>query len=81
VYERACQAYDEAVAHVFDRLAWSMPSTAFAPFGVLLEMRYHDVETTLGNIPAMTAMRVPMALLSDLAADMAEPVWSTSGRA
>ncbi|WP_133163594.1 NACHT domain-containing protein [Mycobacterium kansasii] len=81
VYERACQAYDEAVAHVFDRLAWSMPSTAFAPFGVLLEMRYHDVETTLGNIPTMTAMRVPMALLSDLAADMAEPVWSTSRRA
>lgn len=80
VYERACQAYDEAVAHVFNRFEWSMPSTAFAPFGALLEVRYDD-ETVLGNMSTMTAMRVPMALLSDLAADLAEPIWSTSRRA
>jgi len=34
VYGRACEAYDEAEAHAFARLGWSMPSSAHAPFGL-----------------------------------------------
>lgn len=80
VYSRACEAYDEALSHSFAKLAWSMPSSAFAPFGVILEMRF-DGGARLGNIPGLTAMRVPMALMPQLAPDGPEANWSVSRRA
>jgi hypothetical protein len=80
VYGRACEAYDEAMAHAFARLGWSMPSSAFAPFGVLLEVQF-DGAARLGNIPGLTAIRVPIALMQQIAPSGHEAVWSASGRA
>jgi hypothetical protein len=57
-----------------------MPSSAFASFGVLLEVQY-DGATRLAGIPGLTAMRVPMTLMADIAVPCAEAVWSSSGRA
>jgi hypothetical protein len=80
VYGRACQAYDEALAHAFARLGWSMPSSALAPFGVRLEVQFDD-GVRLGNIPVLTVMRVPMALMAELAPRGPDVIWSASGRA
>lgn len=81
VYGRACEAYDEALDHAFTNLGWSMPASAFAPFGVLLEIQYDDAATRLGSIPGLIAMRVPMPMLAGLVSTDAEATWSTSGRA
>lgn len=80
VYGRACEAYDDALANSYKRLAWSMPSSAFAPFGALLELRYHD-DSSFGSSASLTVIRVPMALLAELAPSGPDVVWSTSGRA
>ncbi|AYY13021.1 hypothetical protein EF847_10220 [Actinobacteria bacterium YIM 96077] len=80
VYGRACEAYDEALAHSFIRLGWSMPSTVLAPFGVILEVQF-DGPDRLGDIPLLTAMRVPMALIRQVAPPGPEAVWSVSRRA
>lgn len=80
VYGRACEAYDEAVAHTFVRLGWSMPSSALAPFGVVLEVR-HDGAAQSGDTPALTEMRVPMALIAEIAPSGPGTTWSASGRA
>jgi len=80
VYGRACEAYDEALAHSFSRLGWSMPSSAFAPFGVILEVRY-DGAAGRGVAPGLTVMRVPMTLMPQIAPSGPEAVWSASGRA
>ncbi len=80
VYGRACKAYDEAVDHVFAPLGWSMPSTAYAPFGVLLEFRF-DHGARLGDIPGLTLLRVPMSLISNIAPTEGEVIWSATGRA
>jgi hypothetical protein len=80
VYARACEAYDEALAYSCSRLAWSMPSSSFAPFGVVLELNYAiDAGSDVG--PTLTAMRMPMALLPQFAPSGADAVWSASGRA
>ncbi|WP_329474980.1 hypothetical protein OG555_25040 [Kribbella sp. NBC_01484] len=79
VYGRACQAYDEAMAHSFARLGWSIPSSAFAPFGVILEVDF--TPGRLGNIPGLTAMRVPMELMPSTAPPGPEATWSVSRRA
>ncbi|MCX6399272.1 MAG: hypothetical protein NTX33_04980 [Propionibacteriales bacterium] len=82
VYGRACEAYDDALAHSFARLAWSMPNSALAPFGVILELRQHEGRLgPLGNRPSLVAMRVPMALMPTIAPTGPEATWSTSGRA
>lgn len=80
VYGRACEAYDEALAHSFARLDWSMPSSVLAPFGVILELRF-DRGTRLGNIPGLTAMRVPMALMPHIGPSESEATWSKAKRA
>ncbi|THV41385.1 hypothetical protein [Glycomyces buryatensis] len=80
VYGRACEAYDEALAHSFARLGWSMPSSALAPFGVVLEVQF-DGPDRLGNVPLLTAMQVPMALIRQFAPPGPEAVWSVSRRA
>lgn len=80
VYGRACEAYDEALAHSFARLGWSMPSSAFAPFGVILEVQF-DSGTRLGNIPGLTAMRVPTALMPQIGPTEPEAIWSAFKRA
>lgn len=80
VYGRACKAYDEAVSHAFARLGWSMPGTAYAPFGVLLEFRF-DRGARLGDIPGLTLLRVPMSLISNIAPTGGEVIWSATGRA
>jgi hypothetical protein len=79
VYGRACEAYDEARVHSFSRLEWSMPSSAFSPFGVVLEVQY-DGDNGRG-IPVLTVMRVPMELIAEIADSGPEAVWSASGRA
>ncbi|TRW79286.1 hypothetical protein FK535_22450 [Mycolicibacterium sp. 018/SC-01/001] len=80
VYGRACEAYDEALAHSFARLGWSMPSSSFAPFGVVLEISFGDSDR-LGGIPGLTAMRVPMELMCSIADFGSEAARSASGRA
>ncbi len=80
VYGRACEAYDEALAHSFARLGWSMPTSAFAPFGVILEVRY-DGAARRGAEPGLTVMRVPMALMPQIVPSGPEAIWSASGRA
>ena len=80
VYGRACGAYDEALAHSFGRLGWSMPSSALAPFGVRMELRY-DGAAGEDSTPGLTTMRVPMALLSQCAPSGPGAVRSASGRA
>ena len=80
VYGRACEAYDEALAHAFAQLGWSMPSSAFAPFGIILEIWY-DGPDRLGDIPGLTVMRVPMALMPQTAPSEPDAVWSVSRRA
>lgn len=79
VYGQACEAYDEAMAHSFARLGWSMPSSAFAPFGVILELNF-DKGVRIGNIPALTVMRVPMTLMPQVAPSGDEVIWSAGGR-
>lgn len=79
VYGRACEAYDEALAHSFARLGWSMPSSAFAPFGVLLEMQF-DRGSRLGNIPELTVMRVPLTLMPQIGSIDPGGIWSASRR-
>ena len=66
VYGRACAAYDEAVTEAFSRLAWSLPGTVFAPFGILVQIE--DAPENAG-IPARNVLvvRLPMALLTQLA--------------
>ncbi|PZT89915.1 MAG: hypothetical protein DI630_31840 [Gordonia sp. (in: high G+C Gram-positive bacteria)] len=80
VFDRACEAYDEALAHSFSKLGWSMRSSALAPFGVLLELR-HDDDHSMGRYPSLTVVRVPMDLLKQFVLPDANSVWSTSGRA
>ncbi|MEU4390168.1 hypothetical protein [Kribbella sp. NPDC023855] len=79
VYGRACDAYDEAMAHSFAPLGWSMPDSAFAPFGVILEVDF--TPGRLGDIPGLTAIRVPMELLPSIAPTGPEATWSVSRRA
>jgi len=81
VYGRACEAYDEALAHSFARLGWSMPSSVLAPFGVVLEVVRHDGAAGLGAVPSLTATRVPMALMVRIAPPGPEAIWSACGRA
>ncbi|WP_328324400.1 hypothetical protein OHA70_33210 [Kribbella sp. NBC_00382] len=78
VYGRACEAYDEAMAHPFARLGWSMPDSAIAPFGVILEVDF--TPGRIGNMPGLTSTRVPMELLPSMAPSGAEATWSASGR-
>lgn len=66
VHWRACDGYDEALAHVFARLGWSMPASAFAPFGVVLTLRLPGAAEA-GTPPTLHAMRVPTALMPELA--------------
>lgn len=80
VYGGACEAYDEAIACTFARLGWSMPSSVLAPFGVILEVQF-DSGSRLGDIPGLTVMRVPMALMPQIAPSGVGEVWSASGRA
>src|SRR5262249_30616207 len=79
VYGRACQGYDEGLAHSFARLGWSMPSSALVPFGVVLEL-HHGADDP-DPPPGLTAMRVPMALMRELAPSGSDAVWSASRRA
>ncbi|NKY08908.1 NACHT domain-containing protein [Cellulomonas hominis] len=80
VYGRACEAYDEALAHSFARLGWSMPGSALAPFGAVMELQYRN--TAEGDrLPGLTVFRVPMALLPQLAPTRVWSLRSTSGRA
>lgn len=83
VYGRACEAYDEALAHPFARLGWSMPSSALAPFGVVLHLRLQKDESgrTDWGSAGVTLTRVPMALLPELAPTAPDAVWSTNRRA
>jgi hypothetical protein len=80
VYARACEAYDEALVNSFVRLGWSMSNSAIAPFGVVLEMR-HDGDDQVGRSAGLTAMRVPTALLAELATQGPETIWAASRRA
>ncbi|WP_191089979.1 NACHT domain-containing protein [Nesterenkonia ebinurensis] len=80
VYGGACEAYDEAMTRTFTRLGWSMPNSALAPFGVILEMQF-DSDSRLGNIPGLTVIRVPMALMPQIAPSGNDTLWSRSRRA
>jgi hypothetical protein len=80
VYGRACEAYDEALAHSMQRLGWSMPGSAVAPFGVIAEINF-DAAAGPGAAPTMYVVRVPMGLMPQLARTDSSAVWSTSGRA
>lgn len=83
VYGRACDAYDEALAHSFARLGWSMPSSVLAPFGVILHLhlqRDDSARTDWGGV-GVTLTRLPMALLSELAPTASEATWSSNRRA
>jgi hypothetical protein len=80
VYGRACEAYDEALAHTFSRLGWSMPSSALHPFGVILELEHHP-DGLSDRAPGLTVVRVPMPLISQLAPTGPGVIWATNGRA
>ena len=79
VYSRACEAYDEALAHSFSRLGWAMPSSALAPFGVVLELQREP--EGLRHIRGLTVMRAPMPILADIAGSGRDVKWSASRRA
>jgi len=81
VYGRACEAYDEALIYSFARLGWSMPSSALAPFGVVLEVVRPGGASGFDAVPSLTAMRVPMALMAQVAPSGPEVIWSACGRA
>ncbi|WP_423461849.1 NACHT domain-containing protein [Promicromonospora sp. MS192] len=81
VYGRACEAYDEALAHTFGRLGWSMPRSALQPVGVILELSYREDSNDGGRFPGLTVVPVPMPLIGQLAPSGTGAVWSTSGRA
>jgi hypothetical protein len=80
VYGRACEAYDEALTHTFSRLGWSMPSSALHPFGVILKLEYNSGGLS-DPTPGLTAIRVPMPLISQLAPTGPGVTWATTGRA
>jgi len=80
VYGRACAAYDEALTHSFARLDWSMPGSAYAPFGVVLEFRIPG-DDQLKSVPILNVIRVPMDLMTDFTAHSPRAMWSTCGRA
>lgn len=80
VYGRACDAYDEALAHTFGRLGWSMPRSALQPVGVILELLYQE-DGNGERFPGLTVVPVPMSLMGQLAPGGTNAVWSTSGRA
>ena len=81
VYGRACEAYDEALSHTFDRFAWSMPGSALQPVGVMLQLLYQEDISNGMEVPGLTVVPVPMALMGQLAPSGTDVVWSTSGRA
>ncbi|OUM40995.1 hypothetical protein B8W73_11555 [Arthrobacter agilis] len=54
-----------------------MPSSALAPFGVILDMSF-DSGSRLGDIPGVTVMRVPMAMMPEFELTGGEKVWSLS---
>lgn len=79
VYGRACQAYDEAVTEAFARLGWSLPGTVFAPFGILIHIEDAPEGAVIpsGNV---LVVRLPMALLTQLAPQGQDVHWSQNGR-
>lgn len=79
VYARACIAYDEALAYAFSSFGWSMPTSALQPMGVILGLHYFDGWG--GRSPGLTVVRVPMALMPELAPTGADVIWSGTGRA
>ena len=81
VYARACDAFDEGITHTFQRLGWSMPSAGLQPFGYLLELRVGEAPTGYESRPGLTAARVPMPLLQELAPPGPDTIWATNGRA
>jgi len=83
VYGRACLAYDEALAHAFNNFGWSLPSSALAPFGVLLHLRLGLAEAgrTDWGSSTVTFTRVPIELLPELAPTGPDVTWSTNKRA
>ncbi len=79
VYAGACEAFDEAMTHSFAQLGWSMPSSVLAPFGAILEISSHR-GFGFGNVPSLTVVRVPMAMMPEIEPSGGEKVWSTSRR-
>lgn len=79
VYSRACEAYDEALAHAFSGLGWSMPSSVLAPFGVILEVQ-SEAEGPR-HVRGLTVMRAPLAMMNAITASGHEIKWSSSRRA
>jgi len=79
-YGRACDAYDETLSHSLARLGWSLPSSALAPFGVILFLDHGDT-TGLGRPPVLSLVRVPMPLMKQLAPRGVDVIWARNGRA
>lgn len=80
VYSRACEAYDEAVADAFARLGWSLPGTVFAPFGILIQIEDAPHGAVIPS-PNLLVVRLPMALLPQLAPREGDVLWAQNGRA
>lgn len=65
VCARACIAYEEALVNAFSTLGWSMPTSALQPMGIALGLHYF--ERFGGRSPGLTVVRIPMALMAELA--------------
>jgi hypothetical protein len=79
-YGRACEAYDEVLAGAFSCFGWSLPRSGLAPFGMILFLA-DPPEASAMPSPTLTAVRVPMPLLTRLAPQGPGTVWSENGRA
>jgi|GEM_PF-1999990 len=79
VYANACDAYDEALAHAFSRLDWSMSNSALAPFGVIIEMQA-GAQSAPGHVPGISVMQVPVEMMPIRSTSDGGEVWSASGR-
>jgi len=79
-YGYGCDAYDESLATHFASFGWSMAGTMKAPFGVALTCQAPS-DAGPEERPGFTAMRVPMALLEEIAQPDESSIWSSNGRA
>lgn len=79
-YEHSCVAYDEAVASLFSRFAWSMGTGAGGDFGVVGDLSYRSGTSFGARAPGIVTARVPLERLGELAAERSGYL-SQNGRA
>lgn len=79
-YDNGCVAYEEAVASLFSRFAWSMGTGADGAFGVVCDLSYRSGTSFGARAPGIVTARVPLERVGQLAAERDAYV-SQNGRA